>query len=182
MILLGSASRVQRLGLVSSFPVSLVLGLLIRHPARMDVPGAVFVVLTGPGERQAEALEAVQVAGIYAERSLRDEGRAVEAFFYDGSGRASSAFLEACAERARVACEGTGYGVEVTGVLAGGGVATRKHVYVRGREGVVGFAYDDYPLPLAFQQLQYAEQFGVPMGDVEFRDPPEMQVPDGPVG
>ncbi|MFK8851269.1 hypothetical protein [Streptomyces sp. Ac-502] len=68
----------------------------------------------------------------------------------------------------------------MTGVLGGGGAATRKHVYVKGREGVVGFAYEDYPLPLAWQQLRYAERFGVPVGDVEFRDPPELRVPDAP--
>ncbi|WP_030263141.1 hypothetical protein [Streptomyces violens] len=144
-----------------------------------DVRGAVNVILYGPADRFDNTLATLQAAGITAQRD-EFEPRAISAFFSDGSDRPSPEFIERCEARVRQIAEETGFTVNRVGVWATS-AATRQLPYNRHTDEWLGeFVDSEAPLSLREEQLQrLAERQGIPVNDIELRDPDYLSPPAG---
>jgi hypothetical protein len=145
----------------------------------MNVEGAVKVTLSGPADKQQSALEAIQAAGVVAEKSVYELGK-IEAWFTDGTENPPRSFLDECEARAAAASEGTGFTVEGSGIWGTGAFgATSKWIIdteTGDFHGAVDTAWHS-PQEREERRQRVADSLGIPISRLEFQDPPTFRPP-----
>lgn len=144
----------------------------------MDIRGAVYVLLYGPEEQLAAAVEAVRAAGITADPEPDRGPGCFATWFHNGEVKPPQPFIDECVQRTREAAQGTGFTVGDPGVWASN-AASRKFVYNR-QTGEYLDAFVDVegsPAFLAETLEHIAETRGISVNDIELRDPPEFNIP-----
>lgn len=137
-----------------------------------------FVTLYGPVEKLDSALEAVQKAGIYAEKEPDRGPNCLATWFHSGDENPGEDFISSCVDRTRQAAAGTGFTVDEPGVWCSN-AATRKYPYNRHTGEFLG-SFIDVGLSPSFvhETLEHiANSYGIDPNDIELRDPPEFDVP-----
>lgn len=144
----------------------------------MDIRGAVFVLLHGPEEQQAAAVEAVRAAGITAEPEPDRGPGCFASWFHNGEANPGQTFIDECVQRTRDAARGTGFTVGEPGVWSSN-AASRKLVYNRNTDEWLGSFVDVESSPgfIAETLEHIAETRGITVNDIELRDPPEFDIP-----
>ena len=142
----------------------------------MSVKGAFTITLSGPYEARGAILEAFAEASIAARYTapdrvgLDEEAKGwVEAQFHAGTDSPSIEFQQDCMSRTTALAEPFGYEHRSHGVVLAGAAQLRHIVDKRtGALVMKGFGWPDEALPII------AEQIGIPVEYLEFREPPGM--------
>ncbi|MCT9010013.1 hypothetical protein [Streptomyces rhizosphaerihabitans] len=140
----------------------------------MSVKGAFTITLSGPREARTDLLKAFATSSIAARRTgpdrvgLDEEAKGwVEASFHEGTDSPSSGFQQECMSRTTAIAERFGYELRSQSVTVAGAAEFRHVVDTRtGAVVVRGFGLLDDGLPII------AEEMGIPVEYLEFREPP----------